>query len=134
MIVIRATTVTENAIVREAAIAVLKSFLKARIRLINWPTRPSRKPPTAANFLTDSIARTTEFTFQLLNGQTEGINRNRQAPSIFSHLIGLYPRFFQAFGDTNALAAATPHPQEIEVNGRPVRARTADLHRVKVAL
>jgi len=32
--------------------------------------------------------------------------------------------------DTNALPVATPRPQVIEMNGRPVRARTADLHRV----
>jgi integrase len=36
--------------------------------------------------------------------------------------------------DTNALPATSVHPQVIERNGRPVRARTADLHRVKVAL
>ena len=30
--------------------------------------------------------------------------------------------------------ALIPHPRVIEMNGRPVRARTADLHRVKVAL
>ena len=36
--------------------------------------------------------------------------------------------------DTNALPATNVHPQVIERNGRPVRARTADLHRVKVAL
>ena len=35
---------------------------------------------------------------------------------------------------TNAQATTTVHPQVIERNGRPVRARTADLHRVKVAL
>jgi integrase len=36
--------------------------------------------------------------------------------------------------DTNALPAQKPGPQVVEENGRPVRARTADLHRVKVAL
>jgi integrase len=34
--------------------------------------------------------------------------------------------------DTNALPAQKPGPQVVEENGRPVRARTADLHRVKV--
>ncbi len=36
--------------------------------------------------------------------------------------------------DTNTAPTIIPHPQVIEMNGRPVRARTADLHRVKVAL
>ena len=36
--------------------------------------------------------------------------------------------------DTNTTAAPKPGPQVVEENGRPVRARTADLHRVKVAL
>ena len=36
--------------------------------------------------------------------------------------------------DTNSLPAVFPHPQVIEMNGRPVGARTPDLHRVKVAL
>ena len=36
--------------------------------------------------------------------------------------------------DTKSLPALIPHLQVIEMNGRPVRARTADLHRVKVAL
>jgi integrase len=36
--------------------------------------------------------------------------------------------------DTNALPAATPNPQVIEMNGRPVGTRTPDLYRVKVAL
>ena len=35
---------------------------------------------------------------------------------------------------TNAQSAPRPNPQVIEENGRPVRARTADLYRVKVAL
>ena len=35
--------------------------------------------------------------------------------------------------DTNARTTTTVHPEVIERNGRPVRARTADLHRVKVA-
>ena len=34
--------------------------------------------------------------------------------------------------DTNAPPAPKPGPQVVERNGRPVRARTADLHRVKV--
>jgi integrase len=36
--------------------------------------------------------------------------------------------------DTNAVPPTPPHPQVIEMNGRPVGARTPDLHRVKVAL
>lgn len=36
--------------------------------------------------------------------------------------------------DTNAPLSPKPGPQVVEENGRPVRARTADLHRVKVAL
>jgi hypothetical protein len=36
--------------------------------------------------------------------------------------------------DTNAPPTPKPGPQVVEENGRPVRARTADLHRVKVAL
>ena len=36
--------------------------------------------------------------------------------------------------DTNASPAATPNPQVIEINGRPVGTRTPDLYRVKVAL
>jgi hypothetical protein len=36
--------------------------------------------------------------------------------------------------DTNAAPAATPNPQVIEINGRPVGTRTPDLYRVKVAL
>jgi hypothetical protein len=36
--------------------------------------------------------------------------------------------------DTNAPVPPKPGPQVVEGNGRPVRARTADLHRVKVAL
>ena len=36
--------------------------------------------------------------------------------------------------DTNAFPSPKPSPQVVEGNGRPVRARTADLHRVKVAL
>src|SRR4029077_14322355 len=36
--------------------------------------------------------------------------------------------------DTNALPPQKPGPQVVDENGRPVRARTADLHRVKVAL
>jgi hypothetical protein len=36
--------------------------------------------------------------------------------------------------DTNASPPPKPGPQVVEENGRPVRARTADLHRVKVAL
>ena len=36
--------------------------------------------------------------------------------------------------DTNALLVATVRPQVIEMIGRPERARTVDLHRVKVAL
>jgi integrase len=36
--------------------------------------------------------------------------------------------------DTNAPPQPKPSPQVVEENGRPVRARTADLHRVKVAL
>ena len=36
--------------------------------------------------------------------------------------------------DTNASPSPKPGPQIVEENGRPVRARTADLHRVKVAL
>jgi hypothetical protein len=43
-------------------------------------------------------------------------------------------RGYGTTSDTNALPTSTPHPQVIEMNGRPVRARTADLHRVKVAL
>src|SRR5713226_1458338 len=61
MIVIRAATVSKNVIAREPAIAVLKSFLKARITLIIWPTRPSRRPTSAANFFSDSISGATEF-------------------------------------------------------------------------
>jgi len=36
--------------------------------------------------------------------------------------------------DTNAPLPLKPGPQVVEENGRPVRARTADLYRVKVAL
>jgi len=36
--------------------------------------------------------------------------------------------------DTNAVPAATPNPQVVEINGRPVGTRTPDLYRVKVAL
>jgi integrase len=36
--------------------------------------------------------------------------------------------------DTNTPPPPRPGPQVVEKNGRPVRARTADLHRVKVAL
>ena len=36
--------------------------------------------------------------------------------------------------DTNAAPSPKPGPQVVEENGRPVRARTADLYRVKVAL
>jgi integrase len=36
--------------------------------------------------------------------------------------------------DTNAVVPLKPGPQVVEENGRPVRARTADLYRVKVAL
>jgi Phage integrase family len=36
--------------------------------------------------------------------------------------------------DTNGAVPPKPGPQLVEGNGRPVRARTADLHRVKVAL
>jgi integrase len=36
--------------------------------------------------------------------------------------------------DTNLPSSPKPGPQVVEENGRPVRARTADLHRVKVAL
>jgi hypothetical protein len=35
---------------------------------------------------------------------------------------------------TNQLRRGEVNPEVIETNGRPVRARTADLHRVKVAL
>ena len=35
---------------------------------------------------------------------------------------------------TNGALPSTPGPQVVDGNGRPVRARTADLHRVKVAL
>jgi hypothetical protein len=37
-------------------------------------------------------------------------------------------------GTNRRLTKMMPNPQVIEKNGRPVRARTADLHRVKVAL
>ena len=36
--------------------------------------------------------------------------------------------------DTNDVLPPKPGPQVVEENGRPVRARTADLYRVKVAL
>jgi hypothetical protein len=36
--------------------------------------------------------------------------------------------------DTNSAVPSKPGPQVVAGNGRPVRARTADLHRVKVAL
>jgi hypothetical protein len=62
MIVIRAATVTEKVIAREAVIAAVKSFLKATMRVISWPTRPSRSPTRAANFFIDSISCTTEYT------------------------------------------------------------------------
>jgi len=41
---------------------------------------------------------------------------------------------YDTTGDTNPHSVAISNPQVIEMNGRPVRARTADLHRVKVAL
>src|SRR6266704_4143023 len=89
MIVINATTVIRNVITREAAIAVLKSFLKARMTLMSWPTRPSRSPASAANFFTDSISWTTEYTLQR---QALG-NWNGRETTIFSHLSAHTLRF-----------------------------------------
>jgi hypothetical protein len=34
--------------------------------------------------------------------------------------------------DTNVLATKIPHPQVIEIDGRPVRTQTADLHSVNL--
>src|SRR5258708_2326186 len=89
MIVISATTVIEKVIAREAAIAALKWFLKATMRVISWPTRPSRSPTSAANFLTDSISCTTEYTLQR---QAFG-NWNGRETTIFSYLSAYTLRF-----------------------------------------
>ena len=53
-------------------------------------------------------------------------------PSMLS--LGVWRGGYGTKNVTNEPAEGVPNPQVIEMSGRPVRARTADLYRVKVAL